>query len=45
MLYQGYGRGAGYIEKYAPKGMANPDHFGVMVKIPWTLGKRKQQRK
>lgn len=39
MLYQGYGRGAGYIEKYAPKGMANPDHFGVMVKPKGPSGK------
>lgn len=39
MLYQGYGRGAGYIEKYAPKGMANPDHFGVMVKPRGPSGK------
>ncbi len=39
MLYQGYGRGAGYIEKYAPKEMANPDHFGVMVKPRGPSGK------
>lgn len=39
MLYQGYGRGAGYIEKYAPKGMANPDHFGVMIKPRGPSGK------
>ncbi|MBI4637907.1 MAG: sugar ABC transporter substrate-binding protein [Candidatus Rokubacteria bacterium] len=32
MLYQGYGRGAGLIEKYAPKEMANADHFGVLVR-------------
>ncbi len=32
ILYQGYGRGAGYIEKYAPKGTADPEHFGVLVK-------------
>ena len=39
MLYQGYGRGAGYIEKYAPKGMGNPEHFGVMVKPHGPSGK------
>jgi len=40
MLYQGYGRGAGYIEKYAPKGMGNPEHFGVMLKPHGPSGKR-----
>jgi multiple sugar transport system substrate-binding protein len=39
MLYQGYGRGAGLIEKYAPKEMANPEHFGVMVKPKGPSGK------
>jgi len=39
-LYQGYGRGAGYIEKYAPKGTGNPDHFGVMVKPHGPSGKQ-----
>lgn len=39
ILYQGYGRGAGYIEKYAPKEMANPDHFGVLVKPRGPSGK------
>jgi multiple sugar transport system substrate-binding protein len=39
MLYQGYGRGAGYIEKYAPKGTGNPDHFGVMRKPHGPSGK------
>src|SRR5512139_684254 len=39
MLYQGYGRGAGYIEKYAPKGMADPEHFGVLVKPHGPSGK------
>ncbi len=39
ILYQGYGRGAGYIEKYAPKGMGNPEHFGVMVKPHGPSGK------
>jgi multiple sugar transport system substrate-binding protein len=39
MLYQGYGRGAGYIEKYAPKGTGNPEHFGVMVKPHGPSGK------
>jgi multiple sugar transport system substrate-binding protein len=39
ILYQGYGRGAGYIEKYAPKGTADPDHFGVLVKPHGPSGK------
>jgi multiple sugar transport system substrate-binding protein len=39
MLYQGYGRGAGYIEKYAPKGTANPEHFAVMRKPHGPSGK------
>lgn len=39
MLYQGYGRGAGYIEKYTPKELANPEHFGVMVKPRGPSGK------
>jgi multiple sugar transport system substrate-binding protein len=39
MLYQGYGRGAGYIERYAPKEMANPDHFGVLAKPVGPSGK------
>ena len=30
MVYQGHGRSAGYIEKYAPKGTGDPEHFGVM---------------
>src|SRR3972149_1044523 len=29
---QGLRRGAGLIEKYAPKEMANADHFGVLVR-------------
>jgi multiple sugar transport system substrate-binding protein len=28
MLYQGYGRGVGYIEKYAPKGTGDPEPCG-----------------
>ncbi len=39
MLYQGYGRGAGLIEKHAPKEMANPEHFGVMMKPKGPSGK------
>jgi multiple sugar transport system substrate-binding protein len=39
MLYQGYGRGAGLIEKYAPKEMANADTFGVMVRPIGPSGK------
>ncbi len=33
MLYQAYGRGVGYIEKYAPKEIADPAHFAVADKI------------
>src|SRR3989475_12372673 len=32
MMYQGYGRGAGLIEKGAPPSMANAEHFDVWVK-------------
>lgn len=39
MLYQGYGRGAGYIERYAPKGMADAEHFGVLVRPIGPSGK------
>lgn len=39
MLYQGYGRGAGLIEKYAPKELANAEHFGVMVRPIGPSGK------
>ena len=39
ILYQGYGRGAGLIERYAPKGMADPDHFGVLLKPRGPSGK------
>ena len=39
MLYQGYGRGAGLVEKYAPKEMADPEHFGVMPKPRGPSGK------
>ncbi len=38
-LYQGYGRGAGYIEKYAPKGTGDPEHFGVLRKPHGPSGK------
>lgn len=40
MLYQGYGRGTGYIEKYAPKGTGDPEHFGVMLKPHGPSGKQ-----
>ncbi|MBP1713216.1 MAG: sugar transporter substrate-binding protein [Deltaproteobacteria bacterium] len=39
ILYQGYGRGAGYIERYAAKGTADPDHFGVLLKPHGPSGK------
>jgi ABC-type glycerol-3-phosphate transport system substrate-binding protein len=32
MMFQGYGRGAGMIEKFAPKAMANDKTFDVWVK-------------
>jgi len=32
MLYQGYGRGVGYIRKYADPGIADSSHFAVMKK-------------
>ncbi len=32
MMYLGYGRGASEIEQYAPKEMANSDHFDVWLK-------------
>ena len=39
MVYQGHGRSAGYIEKYAPKGMGNVEHFGVVRKPRGPSGK------
>jgi multiple sugar transport system substrate-binding protein len=39
MVYQGHGRSAGYIEKYAPKGTGNVQHFGVMRKPRGPSGK------
>ena len=39
MLYQAYGRGVGYIEKYAPKELADPDHFAVADKVVGPSGK------
>ncbi len=39
MLYQAYGRGAGYIEKYAPKEIADPEHFAVADKVVGPSGK------
>ncbi len=39
MLYQAYGRGVGYIEKYAPKELANPEHFAVADKLVGPSGK------
>jgi len=39
VLYQGYGRGTGYIEKYAAQGTADPEHFGVLVKPHGPSGK------
>jgi multiple sugar transport system substrate-binding protein len=39
MLYQAYGRGTGYIEKYAPKEIASPDYFAVTDKVVGPSGK------
>jgi multiple sugar transport system substrate-binding protein len=39
MLYQAYGRGVGYIEKYAPKELADPDHYAVADKMVGPSGK------
>jgi multiple sugar transport system substrate-binding protein len=39
MVYQGHGRSAGYIEKYAPKGTGNVEHFGVLRKPRGPSGK------
>ena len=39
MLYQAYGRGVGYIEKYAPKDIADPEHFAVADKVICPSGK------
>ncbi len=39
MVYQGHGRSAGYIEKYAPKGTGDVEHFGVMRKPRGPSGK------
>jgi multiple sugar transport system substrate-binding protein len=40
MVYQGHGRSSGYIEKYAPKGTGDPEHFGVMKKPHGPSGKQ-----
>jgi multiple sugar transport system substrate-binding protein len=39
MVYQGHGRSAGYIEKYAPKGMGTAEYFGVLRKPRGPSGK------
>jgi multiple sugar transport system substrate-binding protein len=39
MLYQAYGRGVGYIEKYAPKELADPGHFAVADKVVGPSGR------
>jgi multiple sugar transport system substrate-binding protein len=39
MLYQAYGRGVGYIEKYAPRDIADPEHFAVADKLVGPSGK------
>jgi len=40
MLYQAYGRGVGYIEKYASPALADPDHFAVADKVVGPSGKQ-----
>jgi len=40
MIYAGYGRGVGYIERLAPKEMADPEHFGVLHKPRGPSGTR-----
>ncbi|MCE5283608.1 MAG: sugar ABC transporter substrate-binding protein [Deltaproteobacteria bacterium] len=40
MVYSGYGRSSGYIERYAPKGQGTPEYFGVMVKPHGPSGKQ-----
>ena len=39
MQYQAYGRGTGYIEKYAPKEIADPEHFATTDKVVGPSGK------
>jgi multiple sugar transport system substrate-binding protein len=39
MQYQAYGRGTGYIEKYAPREIADPNHFAVADKVVGPSGK------
>src|SRR5205809_5950074 len=39
MLYQAYGRGVGYIEKYAAKEIADPDPFAAADKVVGPLGR------
>jgi multiple sugar transport system substrate-binding protein len=40
MVYQAYGRGVGYIEKYAPPAIADPEHFAVIDKVTGPSGKQ-----
>ena len=39
MQYQAYGRGTGYVERYAPKEIADPEHFAVADKVVGPSGK------
>jgi multiple sugar transport system substrate-binding protein len=39
MLYQAYGRGVGYIQKYASSDIADPNHFAVADKLVGPSGK------
>lgn len=38
MMYAGYGRGVKYIEQYAAREIADPEHFGVLTKPIGPLG-------
>jgi multiple sugar transport system substrate-binding protein len=40
MVYQAYGRGTGYIEKYAPADLADAQHFAVADKVVGPSGKQ-----
>jgi multiple sugar transport system substrate-binding protein len=39
MQYQAYGRGTGYVEKYAAREIADPEHFAVADKVVGPSGK------
>ena len=45
MMFQGYGRGAGMIEKFAPKEMANDKTFDVWVEAARARAARSRPRR